>query len=89
MLSAIVFAVTFGAAKLAAAPLPFGTSTYQISPPLGAATPAMPMIWNIPIQDPANTAKVPGGADSGLQHPGVQPGDGNRRGRRQRARRMR
>jgi hypothetical protein len=58
MASAIVFAVTFGAARLAAAPLPFGTSTYQISPPLGGATPAMPMIWNIPIQDPANTAKV-------------------------------
>ena len=58
ILFAIVFTVTFGAAKLAAAPLPFGTSTYQISPPLGAATPAAPMIWNIPIQDPANMAKA-------------------------------
>jgi hypothetical protein len=55
---AVMFAMTFGAAKLAAAPLPFGTSTYQILPPGGAATPAAPMIWNIPIQDPANTAKV-------------------------------
>jgi PEP-CTERM motif len=34
-----------------------GMSTYQISPPLGAATAKMPMTWNIPIPDPANPGK--------------------------------
>jgi hypothetical protein len=34
-----------------------GMSTYQISPPLGAATAAKPMTWNIPIPDPANPGK--------------------------------
>jgi hypothetical protein len=59
MLFATAFAatVTIGAPELAAATLQLGTSTYQIFSPLGAATPAMPMIWNIPIQDPANAAK--------------------------------
>jgi hypothetical protein len=50
MLSTTAFAVTL--------PLPLGTSTYQIAPPLGAATAGMPMIWNLPIQDPINVGKA-------------------------------
>jgi hypothetical protein len=42
----------------AQAQLKIGMSTYQISPPLGAATMANPMVWNIPIPDPANANKT-------------------------------
>jgi hypothetical protein len=42
----------------AQAQLKTGMSTYQITPPLGASTVADPMIWNIPIPDPANANKT-------------------------------
>jgi hypothetical protein len=42
----------------AQAQLKTGMSTYQITPPQGAATVAKPMVWNIPIPDPANANKT-------------------------------